>query len=93
MVRMGAMAVAVLSALTLARWPSIARFGLLLSSGLAIAVVWTSVHAGATEGWPGTAHRLSDIVHMLAAAVWLAASPPFHGCCFGPPLLGRYILK
>lgn len=35
-------------------------------------LVWTG-HAAATEGLAGTAHRIADTVHMLAAAIWLAA--------------------
>ena len=30
-------------------------------------------HAGATEGAMGMLHRLADVVHLLAAATWLAA--------------------
>ncbi|NML94325.1 copper homeostasis membrane protein CopD [Novosphingobium olei] len=70
-VRMVALAVAVLSAFALQPRRSIARIGLLGSTALAITtMVWTG-HAGATEGWMGTIHRLSDMVHMLAAAVWI----------------------
>ena len=83
-VRMAAMTVAVLSALALTRSPTAARVGLLVSTALAIAtLVWTG-HAGATEGWPGTAHRVSDIVHMLAAAVWIGGIAAFSLMLFRP---------
>ena len=76
-VRMAAMAIATLSALALCRSPQLAHCGLLVSTALAIAtLVWTG-HAGATEGWTGTLHRLSDIVHMLAAAVWTGGIAAF----------------
>ena len=75
-VRMAAMAVAVWAASALDRIPA-APYLLLTSTSLAIAtLVWTG-HAGATEGWIGTAHRLSDIVHMLAGAVWIGGIAVF----------------
>jgi putative copper resistance protein D len=83
-VRMVAMAIAVLSAYALDRHPSAARFALLASTSLAIAtLVWTG-HAGATEGWPGITHRLSDIIHMLAAAVWIGGIAAFLWILFRP---------
>ena len=75
-VRMAALAVAVLSAFAINRTDK-ARYALLASTSLAIAtLVWTG-HAGATEGWIGTVHRWSDIVHMLAASVWLGGIAAF----------------
>jgi putative copper resistance protein D len=41
------------------------------SAGLAT-TAWTG-HAGATEATLGTLHRVSDIVHLLAAATWIGA--------------------
>lgn len=35
-------------------------------------LAWTG-HAAVTEGLPGTLHRLSDIIHLLAAAAWTGA--------------------
>jgi len=83
-VRMVAMVMAVLSACALARLPAAARCALLASTSLAIAtLVWTG-HAGATEGWIGTVHRLSDMIHMLAAAVWLGGIAAFSWILFRP---------
>lgn len=77
LVRLAAMTAALLCASMLARDASFARLGLIGSAALALAtLVWTG-HAGATEGWPGTIHRLSDIVHMLAAAVWIGGIAAF----------------
>jgi putative copper resistance protein D len=83
LVRMAAMAIAVVAALAINR-SSAARYVLLLSVSLAIAtLVWTG-HAGATEGWVGTAHRLSDMLHMLASAVWIGGIAAFAWMLFRP---------
>ena len=83
-VRMAAMAAAVFSAFSLSRNPTAARLGLLGSTALAIAtLVWTG-HAGATEGWIGSAHKLSDIVHMLAASAWIGGIAAFAWMLFRP---------
>lgn len=83
-VRMAALAIAVLAVASLARSPLTARWALLASTVLAIAtLVWTG-HAGATEGWTGTLHRLSDIIHMLAAAVWIGGIAAFSRLLFLP---------
>ena len=83
-VRMAAVAIALLAALALGRSPHLARYCLLASAVLAIAtLVWTG-HAGATEGWTGSLHRLSDIVHMLAAAVWIGGIAAFAWLLFQP---------
>ena len=48
-------------------WLTVAAAGVALGS-----LAWTG-HAGATEGLPGALHRLSDIVHLVAAAAWIGA--------------------
>ena len=76
-VRMAALAIAVAAALALGRSPAAARLTLLGAASIAIAtLVWTG-HAGATEGSAGAVHRVSDIVHMLAAAVWIGGLAAF----------------
>ena len=83
LVRMASMAIAVVAALAINR-SSAARYVLLSSVSLAIAtLVWTG-HAGATEGWVGTAHRLSDMLHMLASAVWIGGIAAFAWMLFRP---------
>ncbi len=83
-VRMVAVAIALLAALALGRSPRLTRYCLLASAVLAIAtLVWTG-HAGATEGWTGSLHRLSDIVHMLAAAIWIGGIAAFSWLLFQP---------
>lgn len=44
---------------------------------VALATLLWSGHAAATEGTIGTAHRMSDIVHMIAAAVWVGGIAAF----------------
>jgi len=83
LVRMAAMTIAVVAALAINRNLA-ARFALLASASLTIAtLVWTG-HAGATEGLAGTAHRLSDMVHMLASAVWIGGIAAFGWLLFRP---------
>lgn len=83
-VRMVAMAVAAAASLAINRSTLTPRLALLASSAIAIAtLVWTG-HAGATEGWIGNVHRLSDMVHMLAAAVWIGAIAAFSWMLFRP---------
>ncbi|WP_066764498.1 copper homeostasis membrane protein CopD [Sphingobium sp. CCH11-B1] len=83
-VRMTAMMAAVAAAIALRRWPTAAHFVLLATTAVAIAtLVWTG-HAGATEGWIGTVHRLSDIVHMLAASAWIGGIAAFAWMLFRP---------
>lgn len=52
-----------------------ASVGLLTAIALA-SLVWTG-HAGATEAAIGALHRVSDIVHMIAAALWLGGITGF----------------
>ncbi|OYW46400.1 MAG: hypothetical protein B7Z33_03160 [Sphingomonadales bacterium 12-68-11] len=87
-VRMTAMAVAVAAALALRRFPATARVTLLGASSIAIATLVWSGHAGATEGPAGTVHRVSDIVHMLAAAVWIGGLAAF-ALLLSPGAAGR----
>lgn len=61
----------------LARWPGFAFAVLGAAGAVAIATLAWAGHAGATEGVAGTVHRVSDIVHMLAAAVWIGAIAAF----------------
>ncbi len=54
-----------------------------IAASIALATnAWTG-HAGATEGGFGTIHRLSDVAHLLAAAMWLGALIIFLGALLG----------
>lgn len=76
-VRMAALAIALLTSVTLRRFPLLSRITLVASAAIAIiSLVWTG-HAGATEGALGTLHQLSDAIHMLAAALWIGALAGF----------------
>jgi putative copper export protein/mono/diheme cytochrome c family protein len=55
--------------------PRYDRGGWLLST-LALAVPAWAGHAGATVGWPGDLHLLSDVAHLLAAGAWLGGLIP-----------------
>lgn len=49
----------------------------LAASAVALATLVWSGHAAATEGALGTAHRISDIAHMIAAALWIGGIAAF----------------
>lgn len=54
-----------------------------IAASIALATnAWTG-HAGATEGGFGLFHRLADIVHLLAAAMWIGALVVFLGALVG----------
>src|SRR3546814_11548040 len=59
------------------RRPTIAAAILTLAGSVAVATLVWSGHAGATEGAAGTLHRASDILHLIAAAVWIGAIGAF----------------
>lgn len=65
--------VALATAIWLTRWPTVAAALLAASGSVAFATLVWSGHAAATEGVAGTVHRLSDMLHMIAAAVWIGA--------------------
>jgi len=63
---------------------AVAMFGLLaprrrmpwliaIVAAIALATLVWAGHAAATEGWGGGAHRLADIIHLIAAAAWIGA--------------------
>lgn len=68
-VRTAALSVVLL--LAIAGWTM--RRGIPAMAGLALATLAWSGHAAATEGMAGTFHRVSDIVHLLAASAWIGA--------------------
>ena len=83
-VRMLALVIVLAAALALERYPTPMHMVVLLASSVAIVtLVWTG-HAGATEGVAGTIHRLSDIVHMLAASIWVGGIASFAWLLFRP---------
>jgi putative copper resistance protein D len=51
------------------------RGGMLLGALIAASFAWTG-HGAATEGPGGYLHLAADIVHLLAAAIWLGALVP-----------------
>jgi putative copper resistance protein D len=65
--RSAALLLALGVAIWMVRWPT---------TSAAASLVWSG-HAGATEGAAGTVHRISDILHLIAAAVWIGAIGAF----------------
>ena len=75
--RTAALAAAIAFLITPRRQPSL-QYGLALACGaVALATLLWSGHAAATEGAFGTAHRLSDIAHMISAAIWIGGIAAF----------------
>ena len=77
LVRTIALLVAAITAWNLARRPRIATTILAVAGAAALATLAWSGHAGASEGPTGTIHRLADILHMIAAAIWVGAIAAF----------------
>ncbi|MBS0535476.1 MAG: copper homeostasis membrane protein CopD [Proteobacteria bacterium] len=70
LLRLALAAVAAVSLLTpRLRWPGLAALAALTG-----AIAWTG-HAGAGTGGLGTVQLVSDVVHLIAAALWLGALP------------------
>lgn len=75
--RSAALLLALAAAIWLTRWPTIAAALVAAAGSVALATLVWSGHAGATEGTAGTIHRVSDILHMIAAALWIGAIGAF----------------
>jgi copper resistance protein D len=65
-----ALAVVIGVCLAYDRFPPARWLGLVLSLGLTGAVGWTG-HAGSTVGETGVLHLAADILHLVAAAIWI----------------------
>lgn len=76
-VRSAALLFALAIAVWMTRWPTTAAAILTLAGSVAVASLVWSGHAGATEGGAGTIHRVSDMLHLIAAAVWIGAIGAF----------------
>ena len=77
LVRMAALAVVLMAAFP-RRWTDEQQLGTIALAGAVAlsSLVWTG-HAGASEGGLGLIHKLSDMLHMLAAAIWLGGIAAF----------------
>lgn len=70
--------VSTFTALVLMRRTQTPRYATATVGGaIALATLLWSGHAAATEGALGTAHRISDIAHMIAAALWIGGLASF----------------
>jgi putative copper resistance protein D len=77
LVRSASLAAAFACLIALRRRRSL-QYGLALASGaVALATLLWSGHAAATEGALGTVHRISDIAHIIAGAVWIGGIAAF----------------
>jgi len=77
LVRTVALLVAAIAAWSFTRRRRIAATMLAVAGVAALTTLAWSGHAGATEGLTGTVHRISDALHMIAAAIWLGAIAAF----------------
>lgn len=76
-VRMLALALATVAATQRDRYPFAAAAVVSVAGAIALAsLVWAG-HAAASEGMAGTAHRLSDGLHLIGAGVWIGAIAAF----------------
>lgn len=60
-----------------ARYPFAVAAFLSASGAITLASLVWSGHAAASEGLAGTAHRLADALHLIAAGVWIGAIAAF----------------
>lgn len=77
MVRLAVLA-AIVNGFFLMKQFQVGKYTLSLGAGsIALATLIWSGHAGATEGVSGSAHRISDIAHLIAAALWIGGLAAF----------------
>lgn len=77
MIRMAALAVALVAALTITHSEQLKLITVSIFGSIALGtLVWTG-HAGAMDGPVGIVHKISDALHMLAAAIWLGGIAAF----------------
>lgn len=71
LIRMAALAAALLAALIIIRSDYLRLMAITGAGAVALATLMWTGHAGAMEGQLGNIHRISDVLHILAAAIWL----------------------
>ena len=75
--RTESLAAAIVLLIVLRRQPPFQYVVALAFGAVALATLAWAGHAAATEGALGTAHRISDIAHMIAAAIWIGGIAAF----------------
>ena len=75
--RTASLAAAFVFLIVLRRQPPFQYVVALAFGAVALATLVWAGHAAATEGALGTAHRISDIAHMIAAALWIGGIAAF----------------
>ena len=73
LVRMATLVALALSAAILHRWPRPALFVAAQGSGIALATLAWNGHGAMDDGTVGWLHLGADIIHLLAAGVWIGA--------------------
>lgn len=76
-VRIAALVMALLGALSMNRWRTEALYVVAGCAALALATLAWGGHAAMHEGIRGYVHRSADIVHLIAAAGWIGALAAF----------------
>jgi putative copper resistance protein D len=76
-VRLVALSATVIGLLFIRRNQGLQLAWALTGGTVALATLLWSGHAAATEGGVGTAHRVSDITHMIAASIWVGGIAAF----------------
>lgn len=85
MIRMAALTTCLIAMAMISRSNPSRTMAVLITSSVALAtLVWTG-HAGATEGLLGIVHKVSDVFHMIAAAIWLGGIVSFYNMLRIPP--------
>jgi putative copper resistance protein D len=73
LVRMASLVALAMSAAIVPRWPRPALFVATLASGIALATLAWNGHGVMDDGAIGWLHLGADIIHLLAAGVWIGA--------------------
>lgn len=71
--RVAALALVLVAVLTCGRWPVLMLSSAGLGGGMALASLAWGGHAAMREGAVGTVHLGADILHLLAAGIWIGA--------------------
>ena len=79
-----ALALVLVTALLLPRWPTTTRIASAVSAGLALATLTWAGHGGMETGRLGLVHAGSDVAHLLAAGAWLGGLLALASLLFSP---------
>lgn len=83
-VRLAALVAAIILALAASLWRLSSSTAQALVSGVALATLAWSGHGAATDGTVGWVHLAADILHLIAASIWIGALAGFLWMLFRP---------